>query len=128
MYFSILEFRYPQIGQSEDTFSSASPSDKKRHLLDIGKENRRIAQSLNFEIGALIRVADDRSLTNPSFALGAPPTNNGNKVSAAGAIPKGSQMTQQTLPTPASSLARQVLLSGKLAIGLNKGRKDVRHA
>jgi len=109
---SSLRRRYPQIGLGEeDCLSSGSPTDRKRHLLDIGKENRRIAQSLNFEIGALIRVADDRSLGNPSFALGTPPTTNGNKINAAGAVPKGSHLTQQTLPTPASSLAREVLQS-----------------
>merc|ERR1712002_1432282 len=68
-----LRRRYPQFGFSADDDESPTTkevkSDKKRNLLDIEKENRRLAQSLNFEIGALIKVAEDRNLSNPSITL-----------------------------------------------------------
>ena len=59
-----LSLRYPQFGFSEDEAESPTTSevksDKNRNLLDIEKENRRLAQSLNFEIGALIKVNKSR--------------------------------------------------------------------
>jgi len=55
-----LRTRYPQLAVKSDLL--AKDSSESRHLLEIEKENRQLAQSLNLEIEALIKVASDRSL------------------------------------------------------------------
>jgi len=104
-----LRRRYPQIGlnDSNDDLPSRETKNEKRNLLDISKENRAIAQSLNFEIEALIKVAEDRNLSNPSFlsnASSALPQVNVERKRVASSASNG-----KINPTPASSLACQIL-------------------
>jgi len=110
-----LRRRYPQFGFSADDDESPTTkegkSDKKRNLLDIEKENRRLAQSLNFEIGALIKVAEDRNLSNPSITLDTQSSSNNASSEKTKSISSSTAAKSSMLPTPASSLARQVLQS-----------------
>ena len=99
--------------EDESPTTKEVKSDKNRNLLDIEKENRRLAQSLNFEIGALIKVAEDRNISNPSITLDT--QSSPNNASSEKTKPTSSSTAAKSslLPTPASSLARQVLKSGK---------------
>ena len=129
--------RYPQLGDDkpeepsvEEVVAGKSPSDlptAKRNLVEITKENRRIAQSLNFEIGALIKVAEDRSLFAAFPAVAAPSpkgtNSNNNSNNNSNKSPSSSSSSSSTgesqagvkstvVPTPASTVARQLLQSG----------------
>ena len=125
--------RYPQLGDDkpeepsvEEVVAGKSPSDlptAKRNLVEITKENRRIAQSLNFEIGALIKVAEDRSLFAAFPAVAAPSpkvTNSNNNSNKSPSSSSSSSSTGESqagvkstvVPTPASTVARQLLQSG----------------
>jgi len=106
-----LRKRYPQVGlkDANDELPSKESKSEKPNLVEISKENRSIAQSLNFEIEALIKVAESRNLTDPKFlSASVGPQSSGERKR----IPSSGSNTKTALnPTPASSLASEILQS-----------------
>jgi len=111
-----LRSRYPALS-TEPTIKKASsktknPVGENRNLIEIGEDNKRIAQLLNVEIETLIKAASDATSCDPSRSASRSASGSSSPLlSPRSASPHSTKVAL----TPAASLAQEVLLSTNIS-------------